>query len=78
MSETDSPTAGTRGIVREGKIRRRMDGVTRNMVKRRLTEGDTRDRDRWRTLVLGEGNHLCNGMNEYVSYMSEWYFFIFT
>jgi hypothetical protein len=64
MSETDSPTLGTRGSVREGKIRRRMARVTRNMDKRRLAEGDTRDSERWRNLVLGEGNQLCSGMIE--------------
>ena len=57
---------GTRG---KGRPKERwMDGVTRSVVKSRLTEGDTRDRDRWRNLVLGEGNQLYNGMNENVRY----------
>ena len=55
---------GARG---KGRPKERwMDGVTRSMAKSRLTEGDTGDRDRWRNLVLGEGNQLYNGMNEYV------------
>jgi len=45
-----------------------MDGVTRSVAKSKPTEGDTRDRDRWRNLVLGEGNQLYNGMNVYVCY----------
>jgi hypothetical protein len=48
----------------EGTRRRRrpkerwMDGVRRSMAKYGLTEEDTRDRDRWRNLVLGEGKPL--------------------
>jgi len=38
------------------------------VAKSKPTEGDTRDRDRWRNLVLGEGNQLYNGMNVYVCY----------
>jgi hypothetical protein len=34
-----------------------IDGVRRSMTNHGLTEEDTRDRDRWRNLVLGEGNH---------------------
>jgi hypothetical protein len=34
------------------------DGVRRSMTNHRLTEEDTRDRDRWRNLVLGEGKPL--------------------
>ena len=41
------------------------------MAKSRLTEEDTRDRDRWRNLVLGEGNQLYNKINVYVNYY-EW------
>jgi hypothetical protein len=32
-----------------------IDGVRRSMTNHGLTEKDTRDRDRWRSLVLGEG-----------------------
>jgi hypothetical protein len=35
-----------------------IDGVRRSMTNHGLTEEDTRDRDRWRNLVLGEGNPL--------------------
>jgi hypothetical protein len=31
-----------------------LDGVRRSMTNHRLREEDTRDRDRWRNLVLGE------------------------
>lgn len=57
---------GARG---KGRPKERwMDGVTRSMAKSRLTEEDTRDRDRWRNLVLGEGNQLYNKINVYVNY----------
>jgi hypothetical protein len=35
-----------------------IDGVRRSMTNHGLTEEDTRDRDRWRNLVLGEGKPL--------------------
>jgi hypothetical protein len=35
-----------------------IDGVRRSMTNRGLTEEDTRDRDRWRNLVLREGKPL--------------------
>jgi hypothetical protein len=35
-----------------------IDGVRWSMTKHGLTEEDTRDRDRWRNLVLGEGKPL--------------------
>jgi hypothetical protein len=44
----------------EGKRRKRtpkerwIDGVRRSMTNRGLTEEDSKDRDRWRNLVLGE------------------------
>jgi hypothetical protein len=31
-----------------------IDGVRQSMTNHRLAEEDTRDRDRWRNLVLGE------------------------
>jgi hypothetical protein len=43
-----------RGIPKE----RWLDGVRRSMTNHGLTEEDTRDRDRWRNLVLGEGKPL--------------------
>jgi hypothetical protein len=48
----------------EGTRRRRrpeerwIDGVRRSVTNHGLTEEDTRDRDRWRNLVLGEGKPL--------------------
>jgi hypothetical protein len=44
---------GTRRRVRPKE--RWIDGVRRSMTNHGLTEEDTRDRDRWRNLVLGEG-----------------------
>jgi hypothetical protein len=35
-----------------------IDGVRRSMTNHGLLEEDTRDRDRWRNLVLGEGKPL--------------------
>jgi hypothetical protein len=50
---------GTRGNVKKGKPKERwIDGVRRNMTNHGLTEEDTRERDRWRNLVLGEGKPL--------------------
>jgi hypothetical protein len=46
---------GTRG--RRPK-ERWIDGVRRSMTNHGLTEEDTRDRDRWRNLVSGEGKPL--------------------
>jgi hypothetical protein len=37
---------------------RRIDGVRRSMTNHGLADEDTRDRDRWRNLVLGEGKPL--------------------
>jgi hypothetical protein len=48
----------------EGKRRTRrpkerwINEVRRSMANHGLTEEDTRDRDRWRNLVLGEGKPL--------------------
>jgi hypothetical protein len=39
-------------------LERWIDGVRRSMANHELTEEDTRDRDRWRNLVLGEGKPL--------------------
>jgi hypothetical protein len=47
------------GTRRRGRPKERwIDGVRRNMTNHGLTEEDTRDRDRWRNLVLGEGKPL--------------------
>jgi hypothetical protein len=44
---------------RRGRPKERwIDGVRRNMTNHGLTEEDTRDRDRWRNLVFGEGKPL--------------------
>jgi hypothetical protein len=47
------------GTRRKGRPKERwIDGVRRSMTSHGLTEEDTRDRDRWRNLVLGEGKPL--------------------
>jgi hypothetical protein len=47
------------GTRRRGRPKERwIEGVRRSMTNRGLTEEDTRDRDRWRSLVLGEGKPL--------------------
>jgi hypothetical protein len=47
------------GTRRRGRPKERWtDGVRRSMTNHGLTEQDTRDRDRWRNLVLGEGKPL--------------------
>jgi hypothetical protein len=49
----------TGGKRRRGRPKERwIDGVRRSMINHGLTEEDTRDRDRWRNLVLGEGKPL--------------------
>jgi hypothetical protein len=50
------------GTRRRGRPKERLiDGVRRSMTNHELTEEDTRDRDRWRSLVLGEGKPLWSG-----------------
>jgi hypothetical protein len=47
------------GTRRRGRPKERWkDGVRRSMTNHAPTEEDTRDRDRWRNLVLGEGKPL--------------------
>jgi hypothetical protein len=47
------------GMRRRGRPKERwIDGLRRSMTNHGLTEEDTRDRDRWRNLVLGEGKPL--------------------
>jgi hypothetical protein len=47
------------GMRRRGRPKERWkDGVRRSMTNHGLTEEDTRDSDRWRNLVLGEGKPL--------------------
>jgi hypothetical protein len=47
------------GTRRRGRPKERwIDEVRRSMTNHGLTEEDTRDRDRWRNLVLGEGKPL--------------------
>jgi hypothetical protein len=47
------------GSRRRGRPKERwIDGVRRSLTNHGLTEEDTRDRDRWRNLVLGEGKPL--------------------
>jgi hypothetical protein len=57
QAATESLRMGTRGNAKKGK-ERWIDGVRRSMTNHGLTEEDTRDRDRWRNLVLGEGKSL--------------------
>jgi hypothetical protein len=55
---------GTRGNARKGKAKERwIDGVRRSMTNHGLTVEDTRDRDRWRNLVLGEGKTTVEWTN---------------
>jgi hypothetical protein len=50
------------GTWRRGRPKDRwIDGVRRSMTNHGLTEEDTRDRDRWRNLVLGDGKPLQSG-----------------
>jgi hypothetical protein len=47
------------GTRRRGRPEERwIDGVRQSMTNHGLTEEDTRDRDRWWNLILGEGNPL--------------------
>jgi hypothetical protein len=52
----------TRRNAKKGKTQREMDrwidGVRRSIINHGLREEDTRDRDRWRNLVLDEGKPL--------------------
>jgi hypothetical protein len=56
QTATENFRMGTRGNAKEGKTQREMDRWS--MMNHGLTEEDTRDRDRWRNLVLGEGKPL--------------------
>ena len=51
----------TRGKTRDSKTQRKMDGVRRSTTKNGQPEEDTRDRNRWRNLVLGERRPLYSG-----------------
>jgi hypothetical protein len=47
------------GTRRRGRSKERwIDGVRRRLTNHGLTEEDTRNRDRWRNLVFGEGKPL--------------------
>jgi hypothetical protein len=54
ISECEPERTRRRGRPKE----RWIDGVRRSMTNHGLTEEDTRDRDRWRNLVLDEGKPL--------------------
>jgi hypothetical protein len=56
QTATESLRMGTRGNAKKGKTQREMDRWSKTNYG--LTEEDTRDRDRWRNLVLGEGKPL--------------------
>jgi hypothetical protein len=59
QTATENFRMGTRGNAKKGKIQREMDRWSKkSMTNHGLTEEDTRDRDRWRNLVLGEGKPL--------------------
>jgi hypothetical protein len=65
QTATQNVRMGTRGKAKKGKTQREMDrwidGVRRSMTNHGLTEEDTRDRDSWRNIVLGEGKPLYSG-----------------
>jgi hypothetical protein len=59
QTATENFRMGTRGNAKRGRPKERwIDGVRRSMTNHGLTEEDTRDRDRWRNLVLCEGKPL--------------------
>jgi hypothetical protein len=59
QTATENFRMGTRGNAKKGKTQREMDSWSKTEHdKHGLTEEDTRDRDRWRNLVLGEGKPL--------------------
>jgi hypothetical protein len=49
---------GTRGNAKKGKTQREMDRLSKTEHDKPRTENDTRDEERWRNLVLGEGKPL--------------------
>jgi hypothetical protein len=56
QTATENFRMRTRGNAKKGKTHREMDRW--NKTNHGLTEENTRDRDRWRNLVLGEGKPL--------------------
>jgi hypothetical protein len=59
QTATENFRMGTRGNAKKEKTQREMDtGVRRSITNHGLTEEDTRDGDRSRNLVLGEGKPL--------------------
>jgi N6-adenosine-specific RNA methylase IME4 len=56
QTSTENFRMGTRGNAKKGKTQREVDRWSK--TNHGLTEEDTRDRDRWRNLVLGEGKPL--------------------
>jgi hypothetical protein len=59
QTATEHSGMGTRGNVKNGKTQKQMDRWSKTiMTNHRLREEDTKDRDRWRNLVLGEGKPL--------------------
>jgi hypothetical protein len=56
---TENFRIGTRGNAKKERPKERwIGGVRRSMTNHELAEEDTKDRDRWRNLDLGEGNPL--------------------
>jgi hypothetical protein len=60
QTATENFRMGTRGNTKKKTQREmdRLDGVRWSMTNHALREEDTRDRDRWRNLVLDEGKPL--------------------
>jgi hypothetical protein len=55
------------GTRRRGRPKERwIDGVRRGMTNHGLGEEDTRDKDRWRNLVLDEGKTTVEWANSYI------------
>jgi hypothetical protein len=59
QTATENFRVGNRGNAKKGKTQRQMDRWSKTDHDKAWTEReDTRDRDRWRHLVLGEGKSL--------------------
>lgn len=50
---------GTRGKAKKGKTQKKMDGW--NKTYDRLAVDDTKDRDKWRNFIFGEGKPSYSG-----------------
>jgi hypothetical protein len=62
QTATENFRMGTRRNAKKGKTQREMDRWSKTEHDKPWTDReDTRDRDRWRNLVLGEGKPLYSG-----------------